>query len=158
MTVIYELAREDAFVTKQIRLYYSGSGKYSVRRCEMFDWGLDPKPQEAIPYYARSGNTVSPDVDFDSDPLPGYTSTAFFLRDIEGGIFSCLTTDFVLMREEEDTGRCQLICWPGRILEAKRDFVSEHGIVGVYKRKGYFHEPALPMSQMPKGVWCFRMH
>jgi len=150
--VVYELGPQDAFATKRIHLQYSGPGKFSVRRCEMFDWEPTPKPQAAIPYYGMLTKSFEGGEDLESDPLPSSTSTAFFMRAEDDGIFSCLTTDFALMREEKETGRCQLIYWPGRIHDGGREFASEYGIAGVYQRKGYFHEPTCSMKQLPRGT------
>jgi len=144
IVVSYQLEERYSFATKHITLSYRGQGLFNVRRLDILDFDLSPKPQKAMPYYGFSGGTGWYKVD-DNEPKPtSDNSTAFFYRDIEGGLFSTVTCDYVLMQDDVETGRYRSTYWPGLILNSSQPFQSEDAAIGVYRRKGYFHPPAQP--------------
>lgn len=148
LTLLWGIDPGDDFAVKRARVEYSGSGKFNVRRFEMFDWALTPRPLKAIPYYGFLRPSVTRNLDDGEEPLPSDTSTAFFFRYADRGVFSALTCDFVLMKTDAASGRHRSTCWPGFILDDGQALESEGGIVGVYPRKGMFHEPFQPSSEL----------
>ncbi len=147
-TVTYSLDAEDAFAVKRVRVDFTGEGQFNIHRFDMFDWAMQPKPAKAIPYYGFLRPSVLQKDESGEDFPPSDTSTAFFFRAGEGGVFSALSTDFVFMKDDADSGRFRSTYWPGRILDAGQPFESEAGIVGVYRRKGLFHAPYQPTAEL----------
>lgn len=148
LTVTWRLEPGDDFAVKRARIDYAGPGTFNVSRFDMFDWGMITKPARSIPYYGFLKPSVLKNVS-DGEPVPpSDTSTAFFYRYREGGIFSALSCDFALMQQSPAGGRCRSTYYPGFILKAGEPFESEKGIVGVYRRKGVFHAPYQPSDAL----------
>lgn len=140
ITVSYRLDPEDSFAVKRVRVEYAGEGSFNVSRLDMFDWDLWPRPFRSIPYHGFLSQRVN--VPFgDRNVGTPTNSTAFFMRYEKGGIFTAVSCDYVYMHQEEESGRCRSVYWPGQIRESGEAFESEMGLIGVYRREGFFHKP-----------------
>lgn len=140
ITVSYRLDPKDSFAVKRVRVDYSGEGSYNVSRLEMFDWDLDPNPAKAIPYYGFLSQRVSVPLEGTRVATPT-NSTAFFMRYGKGGMYTAVSCDYVYMYQQAESQRCRSIYWPGQIKKSGEAFESEMGLIGVYRREGFFHTP-----------------
>lgn len=134
VTMSYQLDPGDNFAVKRLRVEYSGQGTFNVRRLEMFDWELRPRPKRCIPYYGfLSEYDQWPGKYFKSlsrihdgeESAPSDNSVAWFHRLDQGGIFTSVTSDYVAMREHPSTGRFLSVYWPGFILKTDEPLESE---------------------------------
>ncbi|MBN1909386.1 MAG: hypothetical protein JW818_06585 [Pirellulales bacterium] len=148
ITVTYRLDPADHFVEKRVRVDYLGKGPFNVSRLEMFDWKVDPPPRKAIPYYGYLDSKRFSQFSDHGVHTPSDNSIANFLRYGEGGLFTLVSCDFVLMHQDKPSGRYRSTYWPGQILPAGTSFLSEKGLIGVYRRKGRFFSPYRPTKAL----------
>lgn len=144
----YTLDAGDGFILKKVDLRYQGKTRYNISRFEMFDFSVDSKPAEVITYYGFYSYLQLRRLKDSQENPPSDNSTAFFLRYKDAGLFTALTCDYVSMRKNITSNRYVSVYWPGYILAPSETFESEYGIIGVYNRKGYFHEPCQPKSEL----------
>lgn len=140
ITVSYRLEPEDSFAVKRVRVDYGGEESFNVSHLEIFNWGLDPNPVKAIPYYGFLSQRMRAPVG-DKTVTSPTNSTAFFMRYAKGGMFTAVSCDYVFMHQEDESGRCRSGYWPGQIRKPGEPFESEMGLIGVYRREGFFHKP-----------------
>ncbi|MGD9126839.1 MAG: hypothetical protein PVH19_05610, partial [Planctomycetia bacterium] len=148
VTVFYNIDKGDSFVEKIVLVRFLGKGDYNVSRVEMFDWKMAEKPTKAIPYYGFLYSDRSCVFKDNGVSAPSDNSIAYFFRYGDGGLFTSVSCDFVLMHQDKTSGRHRSTYWPGQILPAEKRFHSEKGFFGVYQRKGRFHAPYKPNKDL----------
>src|SRR5690606_32936412 len=108
------------------------------------------KRAEAIPYYGYLSQRMRVPVGDKSVTSPT-NSTAFFMRYDTGGMFTAVSCDYVFMDQDEESKRCRSVYWPGQIMESGEAFESEMGLIGVYRREGFFHRPYSTTAELSSG-------
>ncbi len=138
--LIYIIQPQNKFINKKIRLMNRTNDSFNISSIDLLNFALTPEPLKSIPYYGFCIRPALSSISDQSQPLPKYDNTvAWFHRGRQDGLFSTITTDFVLRTEKQ--GRFISQYWPGFIYEQNEVFESEWALLGVYERKGYFHKP-----------------